>query len=398
VSFSKAEAELVWRDILKDAAFEGELKKMYGTEQRWQEKLEVPVLKPPSRKELSRHVVPMIGIYPARGCPFRCNFCSVIQIAGHAVRSWSVGTIIESIRRAKSAGAKMIIFTSDNFNKYKEAPELLDAMCEEKISLPFFVQCDAQIADQEWFVEKLGRAGCGAIMVGAESFNRKILLKAGKVQNHPERYGIIVKHCRKYGIWPFFSNIIGFPDDDTAGVMNHIEELKKLGSTTSWFYILTPIPGTEQYDEFKVQGLITEHNLDRFDATSLTWQHPVFSKKEMHKLLFRCYDEIYNFRSHIDKFRSHWNSSMPLNTFLYGYGYSMFVWYKSRQRVHPMLGGIMQFRRDHVDEYIKRRRKFFDCDLVPLPESMRPGSEELARNIQLAKGGLLKASPSPLAI
>ena len=32
------------------------------------------------------------------------------------------------------------------------------------------------------------------------------------------------------------------------------------------FYVLTPIPGTEQYDEFSGAGLITEPNLDRFDT------------------------------------------------------------------------------------------------------------------------------------
>jgi hypothetical protein len=38
----------------------GKLAPVYGAERRWQEKLEAPVLSPPSRRDLSRYVVPML--------------------------------------------------------------------------------------------------------------------------------------------------------------------------------------------------------------------------------------------------------------------------------------------------------------------------------------------------
>jgi hypothetical protein len=40
------------------------------------------------------------------------------------------------------------------------------------------------------------------------------------------------------------------------------------------FYVLTPIPGTEQYAEFLGAGVLTEPNLDRYDTTYPTWRHP----------------------------------------------------------------------------------------------------------------------------
>src|SRR4029077_7080573 len=85
VSFAQAEPELIWAAILQDAAH-GELQPVYGGDRRWQQDLEAPVLKPPSRSDLGRYVVPMLGVYPARGCPFLCNFCSVTKIAGRRIR------------------------------------------------------------------------------------------------------------------------------------------------------------------------------------------------------------------------------------------------------------------------------------------------------------------------
>src|SRR5215475_11559538 len=266
LSFVLAEAETTWFEILNDA-LDGELKPLYGGDHRWQQTLESPVLKPPSPAHLRRYVVPMLGIYPARGCPFTCNFCSVIKIAGRQIRSQAIETTMASLRKAKAAGVRLVMFTSDNFNKYAEAGELLEQMIAEKIGIPFFVQCDTQVARQEELVTLLGRAGCFEMFVGVESFSRKTLLAAHKTQNYPSTYGEIVNLCRKNGIVSHFSNIIGFLDDTRETIRTHIDVLRGLRPDTASFYILTPIPGTEQYDDFLAAGWITANSLDRFDGT-----------------------------------------------------------------------------------------------------------------------------------
>ena len=196
ISFAQAEAETVLSTILADAV-EGELQPVYGADQRWATELDPPVLIPPSKRDLSRCIVPMLGIYPYRGCPFTCNFCSVIKIAGRRVRGQAIDTTIASLKAAKAAGVRMVMFTSDNFNKIPDVRELLTAMMEENVCLPFFCQCDTQIAGQPDLVALMAHAGCFDIFVGAESFNRATLLAAHKAQNHPEKYAEIVRHCRQ---------------------------------------------------------------------------------------------------------------------------------------------------------------------------------------------------------
>src|SRR6185369_15123882 len=114
-----------------------------------------------------------------------CNFCSVIKIAGRQIRSQSIAVTMESLRNAKAAGVRLVMFTSDNFNKYAEAKDLLTEMIDADLGLPFFVQCDTQIAKQEELVSLLGRAGCFEVFVGVESFSRQTLLAVHKTQNHP---------------------------------------------------------------------------------------------------------------------------------------------------------------------------------------------------------------------
>ena len=327
---------------------------------------------PPGRQDLRRYVIPMLGLYPARGCPFTCNFCSVIKIAGRRVRSQSIATTLGQPPRRQGGGRRTIMFTSDNFNKYPEAEELLSAIVEERLGLEFFVQCDTQIARQERLVALPAEAGCFSMFVGVESFNRQTLLAAQKEQNRPEVYRDIVRLCHEHGISSHFSNIIGFPQDMERDVREHQERLRALGPTWASFYVLCPIPGTEQYDDFMAEGLVTEDNLDRFDTTCLTWRHPNFSREQLAGLLFRCYRKFYSSGHavrnlmHLGRRRNRVIVEAVGITAM-----SLFNQYCAWRRTHPMSGGVVRVRRDRVDDYLALRKEVFGFELVPLPRSLQ---------------------------
>src|SRR6185436_10697248 len=318
-----------------------------------------------------------------------CNFCSVIKIAGRQVRSQPVATTIASLEAAAAAGVRLVMFTSDNFNKYPEASELLTAMIEEKIRIPFFVQCDAQVFRQEDFVALLARAGCFQMFVGVESFRREALRDAHKLQNHPDRYRRIVELCREHRITTHFSNILGFPSDTEEGIREHAETLHELDPDVASFYILTPIPGTEQYDAFLAEGLITEDNLDRFDATSVTWRHPHLPPARLTELLFRCYRDFYQARKILARLAAHASSARwdfrtaaeLVAVAAYGIQSRLAV----AHRAHPMEGGNGRIRRDRADDYLPLRRRLFGLDRVPLPRSLAltAADQEINRRAKL---------------
>ncbi len=367
VSFALAEAELIWRQILDDA-IAGKLQPVYGADRRWAEKLPNVVINPPNTTELARYTAPMLGLYPIRGCPYRCNYCSVIKISGRQVRSPDIESTIESLRRAKHAGVELIMFVSDNFNKFPGVRELLQAMIDERLDLRFFCQCDTQIAKDPELVELLGRARCAEMFVGIESFNRKTLKIANKFHNHPEHYAEIVRLCNETGIRPHFSNIIGFPDDNEEEIQHHLDVLKTLHPNVASFYILTPIPGTEQYDAFRKDGLIIEKNLDRFDTTYPTWLHPNLSSKRLEELLYHCYTSYYSFLL----------KTVGLSE--EGRRQAVYHRYIAAQRIHPMSGGVDRLRLDSVEDYVVFRRETYDIDLALLPDSLSLSVHDEALN------------------
>jgi pyruvate-formate lyase-activating enzyme len=380
VSFAAAEAELIWPTILADA-IAGELKPIYGLEQRWQKELDAPVLIPPSARDLRRYFIPMLGIYPARGCPYKCNFCSVIKIAGRQIRSQSIETTIDSLRAAKAAGVRLVMFTSDNFNKYPEAVPLLTAMMEEKVNIPFFVQCDTQVARQEDLIELLSKAGCFQMFLGVESFNRQVLREAQKNHNHPEHYREIIRLCRAHGVSTHFSNIVGFPADTEEGINEQLDKLRALSPDIASFYILTPIPGTEQYDDFLQKGLITERNLDRYDGTCATWRHPHLTQQQLTDLLFHCYWKFYSFSYAVKRsIRRYFKVPNPLLEVLFTFGVPLFTRFCAIKRIHPMSGGVGRLRLDDVKDYLLLRKQLFGFNLVPLPASLELTASDKALN------------------
>jgi radical SAM superfamily enzyme YgiQ (UPF0313 family) len=372
VSFALGEAETLWPRILADALCGG-LRPVYGEGERWQAELASPVLAPPTRRDLARYVVPMVGVYPARGCPYSCNFCSVIKIAGRTVRSQPVATTIASLENAKGAGARLVMFTSDNFNKYENAVPLLEAMVEAGIRLPFFVQCDTQIAHDEALVALLARAGCFQIFVGVESFSRRTLLEARKGHNHPELYREIVALSVRHGITTHFSNILGFPTEGEADVRAQVESLLDLEPDLASFYILTPIPGTEQYDDFLAKGLITETNLDRFDGSRLVWRHPSLGPEALARLLFLSQTRFYASR-HVAKRiarRLRGPRDFRLGACLHAIlGHAGLSRVGSFRRTHPMAGGVLRRILDRDSDYLPLREKVFGLREVGLPRSL----------------------------
>ena len=381
ISFSLAEAELVWQQILVDA-IGGELRSVYGAEQRWEKTLNPPVLSPPATKELKRGIIPMIGIYPARGCPFRCNFCSVIKIAGQRMRSEPVETTIQSLLAAQRAGIKAVSVNSDNFNRHPQAKELLRAMIEEKINLALFVQCDAQMTDDQEFVELLGKAGVYQVFVGTESFDRDVLRDAQKTQNRPERYADIIKMCHANRISTHFSSIIGFPQQTKASILEHIRIKKALNPSVASFWILTPIPGTEQYEEYLKAGLITDDNLDHFDGSLSVWRHPHLSATALTDLLYYSYRAFFSLPDIVTRaIRQRWYT-LPYPAYVMLPLHSIFCRYTGHLHRQPMSTGLKQTFLDRAADYRSLRREMFGFDLVPLPKSLSltKVDEEFSRN------------------
>jgi hypothetical protein len=170
--------------------------------------------------------------------------------------------------------------------------------------------------------------------------------------------------------------------------------LRELEPTFASFYILCPIPGTEQYDEFLAEGLIAEDNLDRFDTTCLTWRHPHFSRERLAGLLFRCYRKFFSAGHAVRNLRHlNWLRRGALAEAAGITAMSVFNRHCAWRRTHPMSGGMMRVLRDRVDEFLALRKGTFGFQLVPLPRSLQLSAADSLQNGVISSNGRGSGAP-----
>lgn len=384
-----AEAELLWKDILTDAIREGALQPLYGRGMRWTPELPYVVQKPPSRQELKPYMVRSVNIYPARGCPYTCRFCSIIKIAGNKVRSPPMAAIMETIRAARAAGHTTFHISSDNFNKFPGSVELLQNLIDEKLGIHFSCQCDTELVDQEAYLELLSRAGCYYLFFGIEAFDRRTLKSVNKNHNAPERYAELARLCRRHDICSNFGTIVAFPHQTEEDVIEQLRALREVDPDLPNVFVLSPIPGTEQCDDFLDQGLLDPgYNMDLLDGSALYWKHPHLSTQQVHDLVRQGMREFLSWGRLLQRIpRLRWSRAT----------YSWVLsWFMTRivVAVNDKPGAPLFFsvRLDHRDEYLALRRRAFGLEQVRIPRALRlsESDQQLNREAKLVLPPLLR--------
>ena len=387
ISFALAEAELILAQILDDA-LQGFLHPVYGEGQRWAPNLDDIITEPPTPWELKRYLLPMVGLYPARGCIFNCHFCSVIHITGRKIRSQSVEIIVENLRMMDQARVRWVFITSDDLNHLPQFRELLETIIQARLKIGFMCTCDVTLSNNPELIELMSKAGCFQIFFGVESLNPRDLKSIHKGQNLfkgknlLETYVALIKACHSVGISVHFANMIGFPDQTRADILEHARMVRELKPDVISWYMMCPIPGSRQYQQYRDNGLLVEPNLDMYDTISLTWRHPKIPRNELQELLWRCGSETYRPSDMMRRVRNEFHKE-GLKAAAEKAIFELYCTYSWRNQTHPMAGGLGKVNLDHVSQYIRAREERFGYELVPLPNN-RPLPTETRQLVQVA--------------
>lgn len=220
---------------------------------------------PPSRSDLdsfpppARHLIaryapsyyinfrrPLALMETARGCPFKCNFCSVWKFHESTFREKSPERVVEELVAIE---APNVFITDDIFwldvRRGEELARQIQAAGIEKF---FTVQTRTDIICKfPHLVEMWKECGQLAIFLGVEAVDDRGLDRVNK-KNTASNNRRAIEILKELGVG-FTPNFIVDPawdHDDFARLRDWIEDL---GAYNSGFSILTPLPGTDLWDE-----------------------------------------------------------------------------------------------------------------------------------------------------
>jgi radical SAM superfamily enzyme YgiQ (UPF0313 family) len=216
----------------------------------------------------------IVPLQTSRGCPYNCKFCSVTKIFGRKLRHKNIERVIEEIKTQKS---NRIFFCDDNFTAHKERTKtLLKRIIDEKLNIRWGAQIRTDAANDVELVSLMRKAGCFVVYIGMESINPESLKEMRKQQTIQDiRKSIRIFHQENIKVHGMF--VIGFDTDDIKTIKETLRFAKKEEMDSGQFLILTPLPGTETYEELKRdQRLITDVNWEKYDG-----HHVVFRPKNI---------------------------------------------------------------------------------------------------------------------
>ena len=260
------EAESCWGEVLRDARA-GRLRPRYDGEQRPLDGLPTPLdAKLPGRYEFR-------GFFTMRGCPYACSFCSVHCFFGRTIRYRPVREVADEIE----ARAGRIWFNGDD-NIWGADPDravaLFDALAagSRRWWYGFGDLRSVQGAQGERLLRAARRSGLVSVWAGWESdveANLRGLRAAGKQGRDRVE---AIRRMQGHGMDVVLFVMLGGRDDDGSAFARTLElgDRLRVGIHP---VLVTPLPGTPLYDEYRPH-LLPGLGWEAFTGVRAVYAHP----------------------------------------------------------------------------------------------------------------------------
>ena len=265
------EAEGMFDKVLQD--FEaGELKPYYKN-QAWPELKGIPH---PRRDLLDKRYRPFFKVIETtRGCPNRCEFCSVPIINGKRYRLRPLEEIDRELSVIIKKKGEYLMVADDNVTAKEDyASGLFDLFKHYGVKWMGFTTI--KIAVNERLLKKAQESGCLSLFIGFESLLQENLDGVSKRFVDAKELSTWIRtiQSRQIGIQGAF--IFGFDEDDPTVFRKTVEFVQKNRIELPTFSILTPFPGTPLEKRLEEEGRIFDRDWSHYDMS-----HVVFKPKKM---------------------------------------------------------------------------------------------------------------------
>ena len=238
-----------------------------------------------SVRGISRKFWNVLEVDSSRGCPYSCTFCGVDVTHGRGVRFRTPENVLKEIEVCREKyDTNFIVFNDSTFTLKKErVAELVSALPGMGIE-GYHVNAHVNSIDNE-MLNLLEKTGCKKLAFGIESGSDKTLRNIQKSFTR-EKAMTVFKCARKSRIptvEAYF--ILGADIYETENDFKQTESLIKIiRPDILGLGIITPYPGTEQYDEMKKIGFLDNVKYDQlqiFSDSPPTWRIVNFTADEL---------------------------------------------------------------------------------------------------------------------
>jgi len=236
----------------------------------------------------------VISVATSRGCPFSCTFCSVPGMYGHAFRTHSIDRVLQELTLHK--GNLYTFFADDIFTANKKrVKELLRGMIDRDLTPEWGAQVRTETVDDPELLQMMRDANCFNVYVGFESINPRTLKLFQKKQDLAKIERAIERfHAHKIRIHGMF--VVGSDEDDVETIDATADFALKHDIDSIQFMILTPIPGSPDWDHLYNRGekYVISRNWSFYDGHHAVHQPRRMSPYELQMAAINAMAKFYS--------------------------------------------------------------------------------------------------------
>jgi radical SAM superfamily enzyme YgiQ (UPF0313 family) len=211
---------------------------------------------------------PVWLVETARGCPFRCSFCSVWQLYGRSFRERSIGAVVDDLASVGDA-----VFIADDlfWNHAERSRELAHALKKRGVKKRWIlVQTRTDLVGRHADLLEEWRpvAKDFDIFFGLEAASDAKL--AGVTKDAPVSASLEAARIARELRYGVTGNFLVDPDWDEAQFQELWDFVAANGFQRAGYTILTPLPGTELFQ--KLAPVLEGQPWFKYDMHHVLWE------------------------------------------------------------------------------------------------------------------------------
>ena len=294
---------------------------------------------PPPRFDLivNKRIGDFLPVQAGRGCPNTCSFCSVYCLYRGRYLKRPLEEVLRDVKQVRDLGYKKFLLLDDNIGADRQ---YLLALCEalRPLGMQWLSQCDISVGRDPALLEAMAGAGCIALSFGLESLSVESLQAMDKDWAVPSEYPELLAAVRRAGIDLSTEMVVGGEGDTTQSIQATARFIEENRIVVPRFYILTPIPGTDYFEEMQRAGRIVNADIYAYNGSEAVHQPAHMSPEALTAAYWALYEAVFSLGSIVRRSllrREAFKSPGALGRALFYLGVNLYYRRQIRQRITP---------------------------------------------------------------
>jgi radical SAM superfamily enzyme YgiQ (UPF0313 family) len=218
-----------------------------------------------------------------RGCPYRCDFCTVSPFFGEKVRFRTNENVIGELKLLERLGRTFVFFVDDNFAiNPPRTKSLLRAMIAAGTRIHWAAQISMNLLRDPELLDLMRASNCIGVFIGLESVLPESLALVSKTFNKPAEYAGIIGEIQRRKMFCVTGFIFGI-DADRPGVAKKTWDVLRTWPPGFFpiFSQLTPFPGTPLFKMLRMQGRLEDRHWMNYRPYAVTFKPKGMTAEEL---------------------------------------------------------------------------------------------------------------------